>query len=79
MAYQTTQQLKKSVIVWRIASAVLFGLLFFIGMGNVNYSDQAKKMERSYQLEKARADYFKNQYDQIIESGTCLAPLPDCE
>jgi len=77
MRYKTPQQLQKSVMAWRTTSAALFFIMLFVGMGNMNYADQVKKLDRSYQLEKARADYFKNQYNQIIESGACLMPLPD--
>lgn len=73
---KTIQQLQRSVIAWRTVSAVLFFVMFFVGMGNVNYSDQAKALEKKYGIKKAKADFYKNKYDDLINSGTCLDRLP---
>lgn len=73
---KSPDELRASIILWRTVSAVLFFTMFFVGMGNVTYSNQVKALEKKYGIKKAKSDFYKNKYDDLIHSGTCLDRLP---
>ena len=75
---QNETKLKRSINFYRGLTAIMFLIIVFIGMGNMNYSDQLKAYQDSYpKLEaenKCLTDEIKK-YKSNLLMETCLPKL----
>lgn len=74
--YQTIKRLKIALITVSISS---FMFILFIGSNNIKTTEAARNFEKDLEIEKAKAQYYKNEFDDLVQSGTCLERLPELE
>lgn len=63
----------------KIVGMALLALVVFMGYTNLNTTNAAQGFERDVGVQKSKAAHWKQKYDDLIQSGTCLDRMPKYE
>lgn len=58
---------------------ILTMLIAFMGWMNVNTTNAARAFEYEANIQKTKSEYWKQKYNNLIQSGTCLDQMPKYE
>jgi hypothetical protein len=78
MKQKSPDELRNSIVFYRVVTVVLVGLIMFIGFNNVSTTEHCRKLEAGLQEQKEKNKCIAEELNETkkdIVMGTCLLKL----